>query len=688
MNSKRVFLAAAFCCFFPLAASLSAPAQTPAVPEPKSSKVFDVSAMDKTVDPCVNFYQFACGNWRKENPIPSDQAAWGRFNQLNERNRWLTLQILEKAAEPSARRTALQQKFGDFYAACMDVDAANRDGSKPIDPLLAQIAALKDKQQLPALIAQLQSKDAVRALFSFGSTQDTKDSTEQIADIGQGGLGLPDRDYYLNDDDRSKTIRKQYVEFVTNMFKLLGDTPEAAAKEAAVVMEFETALAKASQSRVAMREPENTYHRMSAADVEKLSPDFSFAVYFQGVGAPKLTNNITVDSPDFVKEISKQAKDTPLSTWQSYLRWHVLTSNASWLTDKFSDEFFAFYGTTLSGAKVQQARWKRCVSATDRSLGEALGQDWVEKNFGGSSKADMQKLVAAIEVALNEDIQQLDWMSPATKVEAEKKLALIRNKIGYPDKWRDYSSVVVTRSNFIADLQHASAFEFRRELNKIGKPVDETEWGMTPPTVNAYYDPSMNDINFPAGILQPPFFSDSANIAQNLGGIGVVIGHEITHGFDDEGSKYDGQGNLREWQTPEDRKAFEARTDCEVKEYGNFEPVSGAKLDGKLTLGENTADNGGLRIAYIALEDTLKKDPKAVGVVDGYTPEQQYFISFGQIWCENRTEQLSRLRAKTDEHSPGEFRVNGTVQNFDAFGKAFSCKPGQPMLPLKSCRVW
>jgi putative endopeptidase len=419
-----------------------------------------------------------------------------------------------------------------------------------------------------------------------------------------------------------------------------------------------------------------------------LAPDFQWSVYFQKVGAPRLTDNITVESPDFVKQINVDLKGTDLAVWKSYLRWQAVHAAAPWLSDKFADENFAFFGKELSGAKVQQARWKRCASLTDRELGEALGQDWVAQNFGGSAKDNTRKMVESIETALNEDIQTLDWMTPATKAEAEKKLAAVRNKIGYPDKWRDYSSVKVERDDLIADLDSASAFDFKRRLNKIGKPVDEGEWDKTPPTVNAYYDDSMNDINFPAGILQPPFFSNEANIAQNLGGIGVVIGHEITHGFDDEGSKYDAQGNLREWQTAADRKAFEERTDCEVKEYGGFEPVSGVKLDGKLTLGENTADNGGLRIAYIALMDTLKKNPNAAADVDGFTPKQQFFISFAQVWCENRSEPFSRLRAKVDPHSPGEFRTNGTVQNFDEFGKAFGCKAGDPMMPVKSCRVW
>ncbi len=656
--------------------------------EPAAPKLFDVTAMDKSVDPCVNFYEYACGNWRKENPIPADQTNWGRFNQLRERNLWLTYQILEKAAEPSPKRTVLAQKYGDLFASCMNDGRVNELGAKPIAPLLAQVAAMKDTSTIATLVAELQRKEATRVLFGFGSGQDEKDSSEQIAQLRQGGLGLPDRDYYLESDARSTKIREQYVEHVQAIFKLLGDTPEQAAAEAKNVMDFETALAKASQTRTAMRQPENTYHRMSVSELEKLAPNFDWKQYFVAVDAPGLTNNVNVGSPDFFKQVSEAVKGTDVTVWKSYLRWQIAHSAAPWLSDNFADENFNFFGKVLAGQKEQQARWKRCSTLTDSLLGEALGQDWVTANFGGDAKANMQKLVASLETALGEDVQQLDWMSPATKAEAEKKLAAVRNKIGYPDKWRDYSSVKIERGDLHGNIDRAREFEFQRQLNKIGKPVDESEWGMTPPTVNAYYNSSYNDINFPAGILQPPFYDNNANIAQNLGGIGVVIGHEITHGFDDQGSKYDGKGNLREWYTAADRKAFEERTDCEVAEYGSFEPVEGQKLNGKLTLGENTADNGGLRIAYLALMDTLAKNPKAAGDVGGFSPEQQFFISYGQLWCENSTDQVARLRAKTDSHSPGEFRVNGVVQNFDAFGKAFGCKVGQPMMPVKSCRVW
>lgn len=453
-------------------------------------------------------------------------------------------------------------------------------------------------------------------------------------------------------------------------------------------MEFETGLARASQKRVAMQNPENTYHRMTVVQIADLAPGFDWQEFFRAANMPPLTNNINVTTPAFLKRVGDDVQHTNLAAWRSYLRWQVAHAAAPWLADNFADETFNFYSKTLAGQEVQQARWKRCTSLTDRMLGEAVGQDWIKKNFPPDSKAKMQKLVASVETGLKEDIQQLDWMGPATKQQAELKLAAMRNKIGYPAKWRDYSSVMIVRDNLMEDINHASAFEYHRELMKIGQPVDEKEWGMPPQTVNGYYDESMNEFIFPAGILQPPFFSAGANIAQNLGGVGVVIGHEITHGFDNIGGKYDAKGNLREWYTPEDRKAFEQRTECEVNEYGSFEPVPGQKLNGKLTLSENTADNGALRIGYIALMDTLRHNPQTAQSVDGYAPAQQYFISFGQILCENRTDAVSRLGARTDPHSPGEFRVNGAVQNFDAFGKAFGCKVRDSMRPKNSCRVW
>jgi putative endopeptidase len=676
-------------------AAIPASAQTEASkPAPPAAiKSFDAAAIDKTADPCTDFYQYACGNWVKENPIPSDQVRWARsFSLLGERNRYLLWQELDAAAKDA--KTPLERKFGDYFAACMNTDLVEKEGLKPLDPAFKQIAALTDGKQLAALLGALAESGSPAPLFRFGVQQDEKDSSKQIAGISQGGLSLPDRDYYIVDSKRFQDIRKQYVEHLTKMFTLAGDTPDQAAKEAASVMEIETALAQASTSRTDLREPENRYHIYTLADFEKLTPDFDFTVYFKDIKIRSF-DSLNVATPKFFEALSGLIAKEPVDAWKSYFRWHTIHGSATDLPKAFFDENFAFFGQTLQGQKEPTPRWKQCTAATDGALGEAVGQDWVKNNFPPAAKASMDQLVAALEKALGEDIKTLPWMSDETKKAAQEKLDMIRNKIGYPDKWRDYSALKVKRDDLIGNLHRNAVFERNYDLNKLGKPVDEKEWGMTPPTVNAYYEPSMNDINFPAGILQPPFFDPNIDPAVNFGGIGVVIGHEMTHGFDDEGSKYDGKGNLREWQTADDRKAFTERTDCEVNEYSGFEAaaahddVPAAKLNGKLTLGENTADNGGLRIAWIALLDTLAAEHKSIDEkVDGYTEAQRYFIGFAQVWCQNQTEESARQSALVDPHSPGRWRTNGSVQNFDEFGKAFGCTKGQPMYPVNSCRVW
>jgi len=456
------------------------------------------------------------------------------------------------------------------------------------------------------------------------------------------------------------------------------------------VMRIETALAKGSMSRVDRRNPAKTYHVMTIAEVQQLTPAYNWKFYLDGIGMGEVPS-LNVSSPGYMEAMNTVLDTESLPALKSYLRWHALHSSARFLSKPFDDENFAFFSQTLQGQKEQQPRWKTCTALTDRALGEAVGQDWVKQYFPPEAKDNMEKLVHALETALGQDIQQLPWMSPETKVEAQKKLDAIRDKIGYPAKWRDYSKLTVKRDDLIGNLASYSIFETNRDLAKYGKPVDETEWGMTPPTVNAYYNPAMNDINFPAGILQPPFYDNHADAAINFGGIGVVIGHEMTHGFDDEGSQYDLHGSVKVWWTPEDMAKFKERTECEANEYEGFTVAPEAHLNGHLTLGENTADNGGLRIAYQALLATLAKEgPNAENAkLDGFTPQQQFFLSFGQIWCENRTEAVARMRAKTDPHSSGEWRVKGTVQNFDEFGKAFGCKVGQPMMPSSGgCRVW
>ncbi len=684
MRSLEIVVAVLLCSG--LAQAQNKPA--PAPPEPKALQSFDLTAIDKTADPCTDFYQYACGNWKKENPIPPDQVRWGQFDELRQRNDWLLYRELETAANPNVKRTALEQKYGDFYAACMNTELADQNGVAALQPALDTINALSDKKQLAALLGTLEIPHGISGLFSFGVGQDQKDSTRQIAQAGQGGLSLPDRDYYLLQNPRQQRIRDQYVAHMTKMFQLAGDTPEKAASEAQSVMAIETALAQGSVSRTDMRDPAKRYHMMTLADLGKLTPDFDWPAYLQGISMGSF-ETLNVMTPGFFTVMNAQIDTQSLDAWKSYLRWRALHDAAPWLSQAFVQENFNFFSGELLGQKEIAPRWKRCTRATDSALGEAVGQDWVKQYFSPEKKENMVKLVTALEAALAEDIQQLPWMSEATRKNAEEKLALIRNKIGYPEHWRDYSTLEVKRDDLLGNVARATVYEDRRNLDKLGKPVDETEWGMTPPTVNAYYSPGMNDINFPAGILQPPFYDFSKDAAVNFGGIGVVIGHEMTHGFDDQGSKFDGHGNVREWQSPADRKAFTERTDCEVNEYGSFEAAPGQKLNGSLTLGENTADNGGLRLAYAALMASLANPPGTVAPqIDGYTPAQRFFLSFGQIWCENVREQAARSRAMTDPHSPGQWRVNGAVQNFDEFGKAFSCKKGAPMYPQNSCRVW
>jgi putative endopeptidase len=691
--SRLILILCVSACAAVAQTPVAAPADAARPEAPKVVKSFDASAIDKSADPCTDFYQYACGNWIKNNPIPADQSSWVRsFSVVYERNRYLLWQELESAAKDP--KTPLQKQYGDFYASCMDTATIDKRGLTPVQPAFDSIAALANSSQFSALLADLENHGTPYGFFNFGVAQDDKDSSRQIAVIYQGGLSLPDRDYYLLDSPQYVTIRKQYIEHLTKMFALAGDTPDLAAKEAAAVMHIETSLAKSSTDRTLLREPENRYHIYTVADFEKLTPAFDWSAYFRAVGIGHF-DTLNVATPDFFKALNGLVQSEPLDSWKSYLRWQALHGQANDLPKPIFDENFAFFRRTLRGQQEPEARWKSCSSATDNALGEAVGQDWVKENFPPAAKDSMDKLVAALEKSLGDDIQTLPWMSDATRKEAEAKLAMFRNKIGYPDKWRDYSSIKVDRAYNLENEQHANVFARDWNYGHLGKPVDEKEWGMTPPTVNAYYDPSMNDINFPAGILQPPFFDFKADPAVNFGAIGMVIGHEMTHGFDDQGSKYDGKGNLREWQTPEDRKAFTARTDCEVTEYNSFQtaPAHGdtpaQNLNGKLTLGENTADNGGLRIAYAALLDTLRAQNKSVtDKIDDYTEAQRYFLGFAQVWCTNETEQSVRQAALTDEHSDDRWRVNGVVQNFDEFGKAFGCKKGQPMYPVSSCRVW
>ena len=693
MRTLLSIAALAFAVPVCLAQTLTAPEDWPSGPTsvPKKPMSFDVSSIDKTADPCTDFYQYACGNWMKNNPLPADQVRWNRFNELADHNNYLLYSELKAAAD--APKSPLQKQYGDYFYACMDTDVVDKLGAQPLKAQMDAIAGLSNIRELAAFNAK-QERRGGGGFFGVGVMQDQKDSSQQIAATGQGGLTLPDRDYYLNKDDRYVTIRMQYVEHMRKMFTLLGDTGDKASAEAADVLRIETALAEGSMDRVEMRDPAKRYHMMTVAELQKLSPNFAWKVYLDGVGMTKL-QTIDVSSPQYVTTVNTELAREPLSAIQSYLRWHVLHESAPLLSKPFEDENFAFFNQTLNGQKEEQPRWKRCTQLTDRALGEAVGQDWVKQNFPAQSKANMEDLIHALEAAMAADLKTLPWMSDATKVEARKKLDAITDKIGYPDKWKDYSSIVVKREDLVGNVERAGEYERKRNLAKLGKPVDPTEWGMTPPTVNAYYNPPQNNINFPAGILQPPFYDVTKDPAVNFGGIGVVIGHEMTHGFDDQGSKYDLHGNVKVWWTDEDLAKFKERTECTAKEYDGFEVAPGQNLNGHLTLGENTADNGGIRIAYQALLATMAKEGAAAepGYVDGkrddYTPAQRFFISFGQVWCQNQTEQSARVLAKTDPHSSGRWRTNGTVQNFDEFGKAFGCKVGQPMMPVSGgCRTW
>ena len=653
-----------------------------------STSGLDLSAMDKGVNPCTNFFQYACGTWRANNPIPADRARWSRFDELQEHNLKIERDILEKAAAPREKHSTLDQQIGDYYAACMDEAEIDRLGVQPIAPLLKATREIKAKTDLTPAVVVLQ-KDGVRTLFSFRVAADEKNSNDQIAYVGQGGLGLPDRDYYLRPDPKSAEIREQYKQHVRAMFQLLakaeGRSDADAQAAADAVMHIETELAKASLDRVAMRNPDNTYHKMNVSELVSLTPDFNWNEYFTTIGIRPI-QTLNVGMPDFFKGLAGTIDQTSLADWKLYLTWGILNGNAQFLPVAFGNEDFNFNSRILRGVKEQQARWKRCVENTDRALGDALGQKFVEVAFSSASKTRAMQLVGEIEKEMALDVKSASWMSPATKDQALTKLDEVTNKIGYPDKWKDYSSVKVTRDSYFEDALRARQYELHRNYDKLGKPVDKSEWGMTPPTVNAYYAPPQNNINFPAGILQPPFYNPKADDAVNYGAIGVVIGHELTHGFDDQGRRYDGKGNLRDWWTADDAKAFTTRADCVSQEYGGFQPIEGVKLNGKLTLGENAADNGGIHLAYMALMDSLAKH--TIAQEDGLTAEQQFFLGYAQIWCENMTPESARLSAATNPHSPGEFRVNGVLQNLPEFEKAFACKTGDPMVSTNPCRVW
>ena len=645
----------------------------------------DLASMDRKVDPCVDFYEYSCGGWRKLNPIPADQTGWSVYGKLYEDNLNYLRVILEQAAAATTR-DAVTQKIGDYYASCMDEAEVDKLGVKPLQSNLSAIASLQSTKQLPALLAALQL-EGTSALFNASPTQDPDNSDAVIMDISQGGLGLPDRDYYLQDDAKSKETREEYLRHVQKIFELLGDSPDTAKINAATVMRIETSLAKASLTRVERRDPYKQKNKMSVPDLGKLAPDFDWNAYFTATDAPQFPI-LNVDWPNFFKDVDAQLKSNSLQDWKNYLRFHVANSHAPFLSSAFVNEDFAFYRKYLRGAAELQPRWKRCVRYVDGDLGEALGQAYVQKTFPPELKATTVEMTRRIEDAMALRIQQLDWMSPQTKQQALAKLHAIRNKVGYPDKWRDYSSLSIVRGQFYGDDVRATEFEVHRQLNKIGKPVDRGEWGMTPPTVNAYFDPQMNDINFPAGVLQPPLYDAKMDDAPNYGNTGSTIGHELTHGFDDEGRKYDAQGNLKDWWTKEDAEQFVKHSDCVVDQYAQYIVVDDIHINSKLTEGEDVADLGGTILAYIAWKDATKD--MTLKDRDSLTPDQRFFIGLAQWACENTRPENERLQAITDPHSPGKYRINGVVVNMPEFAAAFACKAGQPMVkpPDKVCHVW
>jgi putative endopeptidase len=646
----------------------------------------DLSAMDRTADPCADFYQYTCGGWMKNNPIPPDQARWSVYGKLADENQQFLWGILDQASKAGGRRSASEQKIGDYFQACMDLPAIEKQGTSPIKAGLREIGALTSKDEFAKYLGR--EHLALRGsgmLFGFGSNQDFEDASQVIAFADAGGLGLPDRDYYTKTDAKSQEIREKYLVHTQKMFELIGDSAQTAAAEARTVMEIETALAMKSLTRVEQRDPYKLFHKMDRAGITALAPAFHWDDYLAEQGLPKLqTFNVT--QPDFYRELNRLLESESLDNWKTYMRWHLAHAWAPYLSMNFQKENFDFYSRALRGVNEMQPRWKQCVQWVDRDLGEALGQVFVAKTFGPETKARTLDMTRRIETAMEEDIGELTWMSPQTKQRALEKLHAIVNKIGYPDKWRDYNFLGIVRGDFAGNVRKSTAFESKRQLAKIGKPLDRGEWNMTPPTVNAYYDPQMNDINFPAGVLQPPLFDPKMDDAPNYGNTGGTIGHELTHGFDDEGRQFDAHGNLKDWWTPEDAQRFEERTACVQEQYAQYIVIDDIHIHSKMTIGEDVADLGGTLLAYIAWKNATKgQDPEPV---DGLTPDQRFFIGYAQWACENDRPENLRMNAITDPHSPGKYRVNGIVSNLPEFNQAFACKAGQPMVREKVCRVW
>jgi putative endopeptidase len=654
----------------------------------QSAHGFDLTDLDRSFAPCDDFYQFVNGGWLKKNPIPAAYPAWGLSQKLQQSNEEVLREILEEASRDKKSVAGSNwQKIGDFYASCMNESQVESAGLKPLEAEFAQIAMIKDVAGLQEEIARLH-REGIDVLFGFGSQQDLRDSTQVIAGVQQGGLGLPDRDYYTRDDDESKQTRATYLQHVTNMFKLMGDDSAKAAAEAKIVMQIETSLAQASMDLVSLRDPEKIYHKLPIAEIQALTPHFSWELYYRQAGAPSVSS-MNVSQPEFFKAADAALASTSIADWQIYLRWHLVHSFARTLHSRFVDENFDFYGRTLTGEKENLPRWRRCVQETDAQLGEALGQYYVQRKFPPEAKAKALAMVKNLIAALHDDLTTLDWMSPATREQAIKKLNAINIKIGYPDKWRDYSVYKVDLGPYATNVFRGDESEFAHDVGKIGKPVNRGEWDMTPPTVNAYYNDTLNEIVFPAGILQPPFFGPDRDDAMNYGDIGATFGHELTHGFDDEGARFDAQGNLKNWWTREDLKNFHARGECIVKQFDAFEVEPGLHENGKLVEGESIADLGGLVIAYNAFRNTLKGTPEPTPI-DGFTADQRFFLSYAQSWADNFRPEYARLIAQTNVHPIDRFRTLGPLANIPEFAKAFDCKANSPMVRPEGqrCRIW
>jgi putative endopeptidase len=675
---------------FYLTAQQPAPQPLQAMPYSPS---LDLTSLDRSVSPCDNFYKFSCGGWQKNNPIPADQSTWSVYAKLTNDNQQFLWGILESDAK-ATKRTDVQQKVGDYFEACMNTSAIDKLGDAPVRGHITAIDALQTRKELVSSIGAQHALGPGSYFFGSNTEQDAADSAKMIAAVNAGGLGLPDRDYYIKEDAKSITIRKQYVAYMEQLLTLYGESAAQAQADADATMRIETALAKASLTRVERRDPHKIYHLMTVAELSQLAPSINWPEYLanqQGAEdenrkKPEPVKQLNVSQPEFIKAVETELTTEPLSSLQGYLRVHVLTAWAPYLSHPFEQASFDFFSKTLRGTPSMPPRWKTCTRAVDRNLGEALGQEFVKRTFSADTKAKTQLMTEQIETAMQHEIETVDWMSPETKQEALRKLHAIRNKIGYPDRWRDYTNLRVQRDLYAANVQRAYLFERKREWNKLGKPVDLNEWGMTPPTVNAYFNPQMNDINFPAGVLQPPLYDPKLDDAPNYGNTGSTIGHELTHAFDDEGRQFDAKGNLRDWWTATDAKGFEDRINCIRDQYAGYIIVDDIHINSKLTSGEDVADLGGTLLAYIAWKKQTEAHP--LPNVDGFTPDQRYFIGMAQWACENERPENLRVNAITNPHSPGFARVNGVVVNMPEFQRAFSCKQGQPMVRTPSCKIW